>query len=65
MAPAVDISKPAAATVKAENSKSLKAIDELFAKLTVSKSQDEINEAAQEIASLINGDIVEGDVPTK
>jgi elongation factor 3 len=66
MAPALDLQqKSAASAVKAENAKSVKILDELLAKLTISKSQDEINESAQEIASFINGDIEEGDVPTK
>jgi len=65
MSPALDLPKPTAEAVKAENQKSIKVLDELLKKLTLSKSQDEINEAAQEIASFINGDIEEGDVPTK
>jgi len=65
MSPALDLQKPTADAVKAENQKSIKALDDLLKKLTISKSQDEINESAQEIASLINGDIQEGDVPTK
>ncbi|CAG5154094.1 uncharacterized protein ALTATR162_LOCUS3462 [Alternaria atra] len=51
--------------VKSENSKSLKALEEMMQKLTVSKAQDEINASAQAIATFINGDIEEADAPTK
>ncbi|KAF2821130.1 ARM repeat-containing protein [Ophiobolus disseminans] len=54
-----------AAAVKSENSKALKALEELMSKLTVSKAQDEINAAATSIATFINGDIEEADAPTK
>lgn len=51
--------------VKSENSKALKALEELMSKLTVSKAQDEINASASAIATYINGDIEEADAPTK
>ena len=54
-----------ASAVKSENSKALKALEELMSKLTVSKAQDEINAAANSIATFINGDIEEADAPTK
>lgn len=54
-----------AAAVKSENSKSLKTLEEMMAKLNVSKAQDEINAAASSIATFINGDIEEADAPTK
>jgi len=54
-----------AAAIKSENSKALKALEELMGKLTVSKEQDQINAAAQSIATFINGDIEEADAPTK
>lgn len=54
-----------ASDVKSENSKSLKALEELMAKLSVSKAQDEINASASAIAIFINGDIEEADAPTK
>jgi len=66
MAPAVDVQaaqSPAAA--KSENKKSLKVLEELFSKLTVSKAQDEINAASLDLATFINGDIEEADAPTK
>ena len=40
--------------IKSENSKSLKALEEMMQKLTVSKAQDEINASAQAIATFIN-----------
>jgi elongation factor 3 len=66
MAPAVDMQaaqSPAAA--KSENKKSLKVLEELFSKLTVSRAQDEINAASLDLATFINGDIEEADAPTK
>lgn len=59
MAPAATNSK----AVKAENSKSVKVLEELLSKLTVSKAQDEINAASLDLATFINGDIEEGDAP--
>jgi len=53
------------AAIKSENSKALKALEELMGKLTVSKEQADINAAAQSIATFINGDIEEADAPTK
>ena len=64
MAPsAIDTASPAA--IKSENQKSIKVLEELLSKLSVSKQQDEINQASLELASFINGDIEEGDAPTK
>lgn len=51
--------------IKSENKQSVKVLEELLAKLTVSKAQDEILATAQEIAIFINGDIEEKDAPTK
>ncbi|KAF2245703.1 ARM repeat-containing protein [Trematosphaeria pertusa] len=66
MAPAATDAAPhTAKTVKSENSKSLKVLEELLGKLTISKAQDEINAAALDLATFINGDIEEGDAPTK
>jgi len=53
------------ATVKSENQKSMKVLEELLSKLSVSKAQDEINATSLDLASFINGDIVELDAPTK
>ena len=52
-------------TIKSENQKSIKVLEELMSKLNVSKAQDEINVASLDLASFINGDIVEEDAPTK
>ncbi|PSN71286.1 ARM repeat-containing protein [Corynespora cassiicola Philippines] len=54
-----------ASAVKSENAKSLKVLEELLSKLSVSKAQDEINAASLDLATFINGDIETGDVPTK
>ena len=51
--------------IKSENSKALKALEEMMQKLTLCKAQDEINASAQAIATFINGDIEEADAPTK
>lgn len=51
--------------IKSENSKSVKVLEELLSKLTVSKSQDEINASSNDLASFINGDIEEQMAPTK
>jgi elongation factor 3 len=48
-----------------ENAKSIKVLDELMSKLSVSKSQDETNAAAKNLATFINGPIEEADAPTK
>lgn len=62
MAPSADMSQGA---IKSENKQSVKVLEQLLAKLTVSKEQDEINASSQEIATFINGDIEEQDAPTK
>ena len=48
-----------------ENAKSIKVLDELMLKLSISKSQDETNAAARNLATFINGPIEEADAPTK
>lgn len=58
------VSNDAAAT-KSENAKSVKVLDELLSKLTISKTADETSAAAGNIASFINGPIEEHDAPTK
>ncbi|PTB67599.1 ARM repeat-containing protein [Trichoderma citrinoviride] len=47
------------------STESVKVLDELFQKLSVSKEAAEVNEAAQEIASFINGRIDDQAVPDK
>lgn len=54
-----------AANTKSENQKSVKVLDELLNKLTISKTADETSAAAGNIATFINGDIEEHDAPTK
>ena len=66
--PSVDIMDAAPsnpATQKSENQKSVKVLDELMNKLTISKTADETSAAAGNIATFINGDIEEHDAPTK
>ncbi len=48
-----------------ENAQSVKVLDELFQKLTVSKEAAEIKESSAELASFINGRIEDQAVPTK
>lgn len=65
MAPAMDVDQHTEGQIKSENAKSVKVLEGLLSKLTVSKSQDEINAASLNIALFINGDIEEEDAPTK
>jgi elongation factor 3 len=60
MAPAVDNMTAAAS----ENIKSVKALDELLQKLTISKTKEEATYAAENLASFINGPI-DAAVPTQ
>lgn len=62
MAPAVDMSSSAVAS---ENAKSLKVLDELLQKLTISKTKEDAEYAAENLAVFINGPIEEAAVPTK
>jgi len=48
-----------------ENKGSVKVLDELMAKLNISKEQADINAATSSLASFINGDIETKDAPTK
>ena len=52
-------------TKMAENKNSVKVLDELMAKLNISKAQEDINAATHNIATFINGPIEESDAPTK
>ena len=69
MAPAVDIMDVAQGSnskaVASENAKSIKVLDELLGQLNLSKTADETNTAATNIASFINGPIEEHDAPVK
>jgi elongation factor 3 len=62
MAPAIETMSSVAAS---ENQKSVKVLDELLHKLTLSKTKDEATYAAENLATFINGPIEEHDVPTK
>ncbi|KAA8897434.1 elongation factor 3, variant 1 [Sphaerosporella brunnea] len=62
MAPAIDSMSSAVAS---ENQKSVKVLDELLQKLTISKTKDEATYAAENLATFINGPIEEAAVPTK
>jgi hypothetical protein len=53
------------AQVAAENAKSVKVLDELMQKLTISKEADAIKESAAALASFINGRIEDLETPTK
>ncbi|KAK7518041.1 armadillo-type protein [Phyllosticta citriasiana] len=64
MAPSVDAAHTPG-QVKSENQKSVKVLEELLSKLTISKAQDEINATSNDLATFINGDIEEGDAPTQ
>lgn len=48
-----------------ENAQSVKVLDELFQKLTVSKESADIKQSSSELASFINGRIEDQAVPTK
>jgi elongation factor 3 len=48
-----------------ENAQSVKVLDELFQKLTVSSDAAAIKEASVELASFINGRIEDQAVPSK
>jgi elongation factor 3 len=48
-----------------ENAQSVKVLDELFQKLTVSSDAAAIKEASGELASFINGRIEDQAVPSK
>jgi elongation factor 3 len=57
---------PAATSqVAAENAKSVKVLDELMQKLTISKEADAIKEASGALASFINGRIEDLETPTR
>jgi elongation factor 3 len=65
MAPAVDMASATPAQIKSENKGSIKVIEELLQKLSVSKEQADINSTSIDLANFVNGDIEEADAPTK
>jgi elongation factor 3 len=56
---------PSSNSKMAENKNSVKVLDELMAKLNISKAQEDINAATYNLAVFINGPIEEHDAPTK
>lgn len=68
MAPAIDISEldtQAGSPSVPETKRSMKVLEELVTKLSVSKAQADINESARDLAVYINGDIEERDASTR
>lgn len=65
MAPAAAAKASSSSAQKSENSKSVKAVEELLSKLNISKAQDEVSQASLDLATLINGDIEDADAPTQ
>lgn len=63
MAPAVETMN--ASNIASENQKSVKVLDELLQKLTISKTKEDAEYAAENLATFINGPIEESAVPTK
>lgn len=60
-----DVNSHTQGQIKSENAKSVKVLEELLSKLTVSKSQDQINAASNDLASFVNGAIEEQAAPTQ
>lgn len=48
-----------------ENQNSEKVLNELLAKLNISKAQDDVNAATRNLSVFVNGDIETKDAPTK
>ncbi|KZF23328.1 elongation factor 3 [Xylona heveae TC161] len=65
MAPAMETAAHTEANIRSENKKSVKVLDELLSKLSISKTAEETIETSTNIASFINGPIEEHDAPTK
>src|ERR1700744_3578058 len=63
--PAVDTMASPPATSAKETKQSIADLEGLLQKLSVSKSQDEANGAAGNVATFLNGPIEEHDVPLK
>jgi elongation factor 3 len=63
--PAIDTMASTAAAAQKETTKSVGVLEELIKTLSVSKSQDEANATASNIATLLNGPIEERTVPAK
>ena len=63
--PAVDVMDTVPAVSAKETAKSVAVLEELIKSLSISKTQDEANAAAGNIATLLNGPIEEKTVPAK
>jgi elongation factor 3 len=63
--PAVDVMQSVPAATAKETTKSIGVLEELIKNLTVSKTQDEANAAASNVASLLHGPIEEQSLPSK
>merc|ERR1711939_1066151 len=63
--PAVTDTSATASMASKENKNSVKVLDELMAKLWISKAQEDINAATHNLAIFINSPIEENDAPTK
>lgn len=63
--PAVTDTSATASMSTKENKESVKVLEELMAKLNVSKAQEDVNAATHNLAVFINSPIEENDAPTK
>lgn len=63
--PAVEVMDSVPAATAKETSKSIGVMEELIKKLTISKTQDEANTAATNVATLLHGPIEEQSLPSK
>ena len=63
--PAVEVMQSVPAATAKETSKSIGVLEELIKNLTVSKTQDEANTAATNVATLLHGPIEEQWLPAK
>ena len=63
--PAVDVMHSVPETSAKETSKSIGVLEELIKNLSVSKTQDEANSAATNVATLLHGPIEEQSLPLK
>jgi elongation factor 3 len=63
--PAAEVMQSVPAATAKETSKSISVLEELIKNLTISKTQDEANTAATNVASLLHGPIEEQTLPSK
>jgi elongation factor 3 len=60
-----DSTTPTASMSSKENQNSQKVLDELMAKLNISKAQEDVNAATHNLSVFINGDIETKTAPTQ